>query len=59
MSAKSTLVCKSFRKLLLALVLFCSLLNCGYAKDDAAIKKAFLDFKTIQFGDTIAAPWRI
>jgi hypothetical protein len=59
MHTKSTGVSKVFRILLLALAMFFSLLNSAYAKDDAAIKKAFLDFDTIQFGDTIAAPWRI
>lgn len=33
--------------------------NVAHANEDAAIKATFLNFSHIQFGDTVAAPWRI
>lgn len=49
----------ALRALFLALVACISFSNIANANDDAAIKKAFLDYDTIQFGDTMAAPWHI
>ncbi len=46
------------RCILMAL-LCVSNVGAAYADDSAEIKKTFLNYKKIQFGDTVAAPWRI
>lgn len=47
------------KNLFFVLAVFFLPINATYADDNAAIKAAFLKYSQIQFGDTIAAPWRI
>lgn len=47
------------KNLFFVLVVFFLQINLTYANDDAAIKAVFLKYSKMQFGDTIAAPWRI
>jgi hypothetical protein len=47
------------RALFLALVACIAFCDIAYANDDVAIKKVFLSFDKISFGDSILAPWRI
>ena len=47
------------KNLFFVLAVFFLPINATYADDNAVIKAVFLKYSQIQFGDTIAAPWRI
>lgn len=55
----TALVSSLLRLLFNALLLSLLFINPAHANNDVLIKKVFIDFDTIQFGDTVAAPWRI